>query len=97
MPVLFLDDLGQEHSAEFVNATISDIVSRRYQCGLSRPTVVATNRCPCSQKRLPTILGKNWPFESGQSDVANPASWLVTSAPAMIKKNVAPASSSANR
>src|SRR6185369_12285440 len=48
-------------------------------------------RWPCSQNRFPTMRGKNCPFESGQSDVASPASWLVTSAPAMIKKNVAQA------
>src|SRR5215470_11658601 len=64
---------------------------------VNKPTVVATIRCPCSQKRLPTILGKTWPFESGQSEVANPASLLVTRAPAMIKKNVAQATSIANR
>src|SRR5215510_15575117 len=64
---------------------------------VNKPTVVATIRCPCSQNRLPTILGKTWPFESGQTDVANPASLLVTRAPAMIKKNVAQATSIANR
>src|SRR6185295_5468979 len=64
---------------------------------VNKPTVVATIRCPCSQKRLPTIFGNTWPFESGQSDVAKPASLLVTSAPAMIKKNVAQATSIANR
>jgi hypothetical protein len=42
-------------------------------------------------------LGKNCPYESGQSGAAKPASWLVTSAPAMIKKNVAQATSIANR
>jgi hypothetical protein len=46
---------------------------------------------------LPTIFGKNWPLESGQSDVANPASWLVTNAPAIIRKNVAQATSNAKR
>jgi hypothetical protein len=64
---------------------------------VSIPTDVATIRCPCSQNKLPTILGKTWPFESGQSEVAKPASLLVTSAPAMIKKNVAQATSIANR
>src|ERR1041385_7563240 len=64
---------------------------------VNKPTVVATIRCPCSQNRLPTILGNTWPFESGQSEVAKPASLLVTSAPAMIKKNVAQATSIANR
>ena len=44
-----------------------------------------------------SIFGRNRPFESGQSSVANPASWLVTSAPAMIRKNVAPATSNAKR
>src|ERR1044071_10462304 len=64
---------------------------------VSRPTVVATIRWPCSQNRLPTIFGKSCPFESGQSDVASPASWLVTNAPAMIKQNVAPATRMAKR
>src|ERR1043165_1336679 len=64
---------------------------------VNTPTVVATIRCPCSQNRLPTILGNTWPFESGQSEVAKPASWLVTNAPAMIKKNVAQATRIANR
>src|SRR6185436_14157126 len=61
------------------------------------PTVVATMRWPCSQNRFPTILGNTWPLESGQSFVARPASLLVTSAPAMIKKNVAQATSKAKR
>ena len=61
------------------------------------PTDVATNRWPCSQNRLPTILGKNWPFDKGQSDVANPASWLVTFAPAIMRKKVAQATSTAKR
>src|SRR5215217_6604332 len=61
------------------------------------PTVVATIRCPCSQNRLPTIFGNTWPFESGQSGVASPASLLVTSAPAIIKKNVAQATKTAKR
>src|ERR1043165_3391470 len=54
-------------------------------------------RWPCSQNRLPTIFGKTWPFESGQSGVARPASWLVTNAPAMIRQNVAQATRMANR
>src|SRR6185369_12698770 len=61
------------------------------------PTVVATRRWPCSQNRLPTIFGKTCPFESGQSGVASPASLLVTSAPAIIKKNVAQATKIAKR
>src|ERR1044072_9365556 len=64
---------------------------------VNKPTVVESIRCPCSQNRLPTILGDNWPFESVRSEVAKPASLLVTSAPAMIKKNVAQATSIANR
>src|SRR5688572_22634520 len=43
------------------------------------------------------MFGKNSPFESGQSDVASPASLLVTNAPAIIKKNVAQATRMANR
>src|SRR6266850_3622794 len=50
-------------------------------------------RWPCSQNRFPTMRGKTCPFESGQSDVAKPASWLVTNAPAIIKNNVAQATS----
>src|SRR6185503_15606595 len=46
---------------------------------------------------FPTIGGRNCPFESGQSDVARPASLLVTSAPAMIRKNVAQPTRMANR
>src|SRR6185369_9494293 len=49
------------------------------------------------QNRLPTIFGNTCPLESGQSLVASPASWLVTNAPAMIKKNVAQATRMANR
>src|SRR6266566_3902335 len=37
------------------------------------------------------MRGKTCPFESGQSDVARPALWLVTSALALIKKKVAQA------
>jgi hypothetical protein len=43
------------------------------------------------------MLGKNSPFDSGQSGVARPASLLVTNAPAMIKKNVAQATRMAKR
>src|ERR1700752_66302 len=64
---------------------------------VSIPTVVATIRWPCSQNRFPTIFGNTCPFESGQSDVAKPASLLVTSAPAIIKKNVAQATRIAYR
>ena len=39
---------------------------------VSSPTAVATMRWPCSQNRLPTILGKNVPLDRGQSDVASP-------------------------
>ena len=64
---------------------------------VSKPTDVATIRWPCSQNRFPTIAGKNCPLERGQSSVASPASLLVTSAPAMIRKNVAPATSKENQ
>src|SRR5258705_6164491 len=73
----------QRRSSFFQRQIVSTIVSR--------PTVVATMRWPCSQNRFPTMRGKTCPFESGQSDVARPASWLVTRAPAMIKKKVAQA------
>jgi len=46
VPVLFVDDLGQEHNAEFVTNALADIFVRRYQFGELRPTVVATNLTP---------------------------------------------------
>ena len=43
VPVLFLDDLGLEHSGDFVTNTFSDIIARRYAYASERPTVVTTN------------------------------------------------------
>jgi DNA replication protein DnaC len=43
VPVLIVDDLGQEHNSEFVGNTIQDIVVRRYQLLEKRPTVITTN------------------------------------------------------
>jgi len=43
VPVLFLDDLGLEHNADFVLNTLSDIIARRYCHTSERPTVVTTN------------------------------------------------------
>lgn len=56
VPVLFLDDLGEEHSSTFVANTITDIIARRYQSGRSRPTVVTTNLLPSDLcKRYPRL------------------------------------------
>ena len=43
VPVLFLDDLGLEHNADFVASTFSDIIARRYAYASERPTVVTSN------------------------------------------------------
>jgi len=44
VPVLFLDDLGAENpNSEFIQSTLTDIVARRYQMELERPTVISTN------------------------------------------------------
>jgi hypothetical protein len=59
---------------------------------VSIPTTLAIIRCPCSYFTPPTMRGmRKLPNEVGQSGTERPASLLVTSAPAMINRNVAQA------